>query len=312
MTLGEQLAYVAGIVDGEGSFNIGHNSPCAYQLSLKVSMTSQAAIRKVGGILPGSVNPEPDEYGFHRFAAQSKKAAQCCQMLLPYLAGKLRQAEIGLRFSKLPTLQGKRPRTYPEWLRSAKENLRLEIIKSHAPNLNSSPSLAKPKESYAYCAGLLDGEGAIMLVRSGAGWVLRVAVSMTDLAPVMRFAEVFGGKVKPSYRKTRRGKTVFVCILERRAACEACRRTLPYLKVKRAQAELGIRFDNNVVLWTKRDGGRYLGFAPVEVKAKRQRWIQEMRTLNRRADAETKSRRSAEVPQISDSPASSDGKAVGF
>ena len=58
------------------------------------------------------------------------------------------------------------------------------------------------KSDLAWAAGLWEGEGSVGCYRKPDGtWQLQLQVSMTDFAPIARFAELFGGHPLGPYKR---------------------------------------------------------------------------------------------------------------
>ena len=95
----------------------------------------------------------------------------------------------------------------------------------------------------AYTAGIIDGEGCISIYRMKvfSHLALRVSVSSTDewLCQFLKFS--FGGHI---YGPRRRGhnKPCWEWRITSAGAGEFLRLILPYLRLKRPQAELAIKF----------------------------------------------------------------------
>lgn len=89
------------------------------------------------------------------------------------------------------------------------------------------------RERLIYLAGLIDGEGCIMITQA-LGVIL--TISMTDYAPVTRFAELFGCKINTSKRG--RYRRQYRCVLCTKAAIKALAELAPFMLCKREQAML--------------------------------------------------------------------------
>ena len=104
------------------------------------------------------------------------------------------------------------------------------------------------KTDIAYIAGLFDGEGSIQItnyIHKGNGsqcWEVRCSLAQKEsyLPLLMQFH--FGGSVQRRYKghNTRHWKA------SGRDTYEFLKVVLPYLKVKRPQAELGIKFQERI------------------------------------------------------------------
>jgi hypothetical protein len=101
----------------------------------------------------------------------------------------------------------------------------------------------------AYCAGLVDGEGTIGINRmrkasSGKYYSrLHVKVTMLDPEGVDALYETFGGSLKQY------SNGYFTWYLFGTKAADVIEELLPYLRVKRQQATLAIRFQRYLDLY---------------------------------------------------------------
>lgn len=98
-----------------------------------------------------------------------------------------------------------------------------------------------------YAAGFFDGEGCIQIARMRRKgkhdvYALRVSANQRDARPLLLFAEHYGGKVR-KHERTRFGQCDMWRWLVSSAKAEAfLLRVLPYLVVKKDQAELALEF----------------------------------------------------------------------
>jgi hypothetical protein len=144
---------------------------------------------------------------------------------------------------------------------------------------------------YAYMAGIMDGEGCIcvsrqmpryrhddrrrsFLYKSSTCYVLTVAVCMSDPAPPYMFYFEFGGSLKFLGEK----RHMWRWGVSANDAVMVLRALMPYLKGKRAQAELAIKFQTERVNFAKAGRGNVIS---VEELSKREEIYQEMGRLKR-------------------------------
>jgi hypothetical protein len=119
---------------------------------------------------------------------------------------------------------------------------------------NDMPKLKKPSAiQRAYAAGIIDGEGSVSLTwnssqltksgRPSTAPMLYLQMSNTHRGIVDWFRHTFGvGTVIVGYRPKRPNhRTAYVWRTRNRAACAILEMLLPYLIIKKAQAELGIK-----------------------------------------------------------------------
>lgn len=123
----------------------------------------------------------------------------------------------------------------------------------------------------AWAAGILDGEGSIMLnhrkrYARWEDWTLRVTVTNTDPRMLERMREMFGGSIQPLHKATQpHWKPSWAWVVTARKA-EACLRLmLPWLVTKRDRAELAILSRQHIGRgkWHRRTGA----------EAESQRWL---------------------------------------
>lgn len=111
------LAYVAGILDGEGCISITkirpkntnlHN-PC-YGLQIRVSMVDKAIPLLCQSFFGGYLWQKPPrnekEKPQWKWAVQSKEAVKCLNLLLPYLRSKKNEAELAIKFWEIKRHRG--------------------------------------------------------------------------------------------------------------------------------------------------------------------------------------------------------------
>ena len=129
----------------------------------------------------------------------------------------------------------------------------------------------------SYLAGLIDGEGCITITNTGLSFGPNLAISMTHAGVMYWVAERLCLRVwrpsiahpKPHYRPQYKVQVVGVrCGL-------LCQRLLPYLIVKREQAQIAMDFAATL------DKGRH---PTAETLARRKQWRIQIQALNQRRD----------------------------
>ena len=103
----------------------------------------------------------------------------------------------------------------------------------------------KKVEVLAYAAGIFDGEGCIVLgkPRPGKGGrQLFVQVTNTEVWICEWLKFQFGGSIQSHDRKNKKWKKCYVWVIVSRQADSFLEIVLPYLNLKRPQAELAISF----------------------------------------------------------------------
>lgn len=102
-----------------------------------------------------------------------------------------------------------------------------------------------PDSRIAYLAGIIDGEGSLVIsCRRNENYIARMQVGMVEPRVIELLQETFGGKIYSSKMKS--GRVIhrwhLVKSSEISACCEAI---LPYLIVKRTQAEALLAFSSH-------------------------------------------------------------------
>ena len=100
----------------------------------------------------------------------------------------------------------------------------------------------------AYIAGIVDGEGSISIVRrhrfthQDPSFALLVSVSITDEWVIHYLHSTFGGSVSLQKRNIVSRRPVWSWTIRHKQAGELLKAIYPFLHIKKAQAEIAIRF----------------------------------------------------------------------
>ena len=95
----------------------------------------------------------------------------------------------------------------------------------------------KPQIEWAYLAGYFDGEGCVSM---NSKLQVYVSITSTDKIVLDYFAHVYGGRVREIYNKKSR-RQLYQWMRTGTSAKEVLYTLLPWLKVKRFVAELGLK-----------------------------------------------------------------------
>jgi len=113
------------------------------------------------------------------------------------------------------------------------------------------------EKTLAYIAGIIDGEGCITILEYGAkqrrNWRLTVSVVNTSEWLVQWLMLQGFGKVY-EIGKTKREKRIWQWRVDGRKAGEFLTLILPYLMIKKSQADVALRFQHRrtATLWQRR------------------------------------------------------------
>ena len=112
------------------------------------------------------------------------------------------------------------------------------------------------KTDLAYFAGILDGEGSIVIHKNkpqtqrgsiNPTYVIEVNLTNTNEWIVRQFHFSFGGNVYLNKRKTDKTQNIWVWQISANKALPFLKTLLPYLKLKRGQVEIAIKFQEEKV-----------------------------------------------------------------
>ena len=153
-----QIAYLAGVIDGEGSIYIG-NFSCNpktgakyYQTNMEVTNSSKELIDFLVNTFGGLVNqytenqsPKNGRKPYWRWIATGERLNHLCELILPYLTAKTKQCEIMLKMRATYTAQGKGPsckgksgvQAHPKELLDYRQSLMDEMQSLHCRNYNN-------------------------------------------------------------------------------------------------------------------------------------------------------------------------------
>lgn len=119
--------------------------------------------------------------------------------------------------------------------------------------------MKKTKERLlAYAAGIIDGEGSISLKHQSPrpanrsineSWVSKLTVKMNDLEALNLLSSLFGGNIKMVHDKTKIEKGLFPGYswdLTSKKATKALKKILPFLRIKKEQAEIVLRYQSRI------------------------------------------------------------------
>ena len=136
-----------------------------------------------------------------------------------------------------------------------------------------------PKDLRGYLAGIVDGEGYIFIVfsKSTQNYLCGVYIKNTNKRVLEIFVKYFGGKI--NFRKSSKPneKDCYTWTCFGFKAAELCRKVLPYLIIKRKQAELLLEFSKTLKI-NPSDNYKL----SVNIQNKRKRLISEIKALNKR------------------------------
>lgn len=153
-----QIAYLAGIIDGEGSIYIGNFSSNPktgakyYQTNMEVTNSDQSLIDFLYNTFGGLVNaytasqtPKNSRKKYWRWICTGERLTHLCEEILPYLTAKKRQCKIMLKMRQTykgrgkgvssKGIQGVQP--YPQEVLDLRQQYMEEIRALHCRNYSN-------------------------------------------------------------------------------------------------------------------------------------------------------------------------------
>ncbi len=272
MDSGEVLAYLGGLVDGDGYFKIARSfrtSSTAHPYYATVVGVQQVwpgeAVKRFASEFAGSVMAPwrtPRGTMMARCEVLGRKAESAARRLLPFLLLKRSHALLVLEIARLrPRRHGKARKTDREY--EQMEVVRQALSSQHdgslrtgdalplAPDMNGYPGLSPSElgwsreELFAYLAGIIDSDGNLRVeTRHVVGMLgphYRINVRCGQVVPsraVELLAETFGGSIairrstQPSHRD------LVVWSIHDKSAAPVLKALLPHLRVKWKEAVL--------------------------------------------------------------------------
>lgn len=97
----------------------------------------------------------------------------------------------------------------------------------------------------AWAAGFIDGDGSIGIYRNGKrqAYILFLQATQVNPAPLKVLQELFGGSVRQQPGGGKR-RDYFLWAIAAQKAGSALRQILPFLQMKREEAEIGLAFQD--------------------------------------------------------------------
>lgn len=290
-----QLAYVAGIIDGEGCFGIEYGRKNnTYSPTVQVVMTALKPLERLRGLFGGSIckhRHDPRYKQAYHFTAKGGNAMSIVELISNSLIEKRSQAMIlsrlGESISEWNSKNRKRG-NLPAEVTALRADLKKQISELKIVPTSERPIRTMSKvERLSYLAGVLEAEGCFSIIRGDKNCFFSVVTVQMTCRPVLEeIQEVFGGTIIDRNKSDSR-KPIFMWRVKGGAAADLCRAIKPYLGFRNEEADLLILLQNTTNLWAKKVGRNGM---PAEITEKRIRWMNRLHDIHspNRARAETK------------------------
>jgi hypothetical protein len=260
----EDLYWLAGILEGEGTFVVG--SPSANGLPVvRVTMTDRDVVDRVGRILRRSVTPlkaRRDDYKVpYATSVKGAPAVELMRLVEPLL-GPTRRTQIArvlatwrARPARWPTKRATcslpdcdRPgarkglckRHYDQWWKAKRDGRATAIVPLGAPPYLEAPSSASvpdERNSLWWLAGLLEGEGTFTLTHADGRDYPVLSLNMCDEQVVSRVGLLIGAaSIRQREPDELNWHRTYVAKISGHAAAQWMRTLRPHMGIRRGAA----------------------------------------------------------------------------
>jgi len=261
--MSSDLSYLAGIIDSEGTIRIGRlinlNRKASYQQRLHVSNTDLRLINwlieRFGGSMPTPRKFSGNCKDGYTWSLGGYKSYKVIKKVQPYLLLKREQANLAIKLWEKVSRNRYSSYKLPLWKGSLAKELYNRCKALNAKGKNNEQIEKKEafsaRDNIIYLSGIVDGDGCISIGRQmfsveNYGYYQRIQVINTNIILIEWLVENFGGKV-PKVRHGRRNhKSRYDWQLSGFSSYKLTSKVLPYLVVKREQAECAVLLYNRV------------------------------------------------------------------
>jgi len=304
--IGVSAEYIAGFVDGEAQVSLGRiPRKHSYEYCLRISIynTDPAVLREIrqtwGGTLTRGESRNPRWKPCYALIWTNAAAARFLTEIAPHLRVKSKQAAALDQFVQHVRKCRRRRDRFGRLLQLSEGQQRIrEGFYRHVKNLNrkgpandqrrqrvSAESRKLPIPSAKYLAGFIDAEGCVRLTRDHfAGWNpqygARVQVCNTNRSVLEDLRRTFSGVITCQPGRSVRWKDSYQLVWTGRRVEPLLRTVEPYLRIKRRNAQIVMRFIDHRKKTRQGRVGRFFGHLPKHVIAYREALYQKLKKLN--------------------------------
>lgn len=258
MTKTSKLAFLAGLVDGDGSISISiinrkDWNGLSFQPYVAIGVTNRKLCKWVqkhfGGNLYGYDQADGHQKMYHWKLYGKQALKDLILQLLPYLLIKKEAAQTVLEYMELGVEPNQQAR-----LAIAEK---IKVVNSNNHKTTDTRKLLK-RESMAYLAGIVDTEGAIGIRdNQGEAFGAYVMINSTNESLIKWIASLFEGKVsKHEYLVTTCRDNNLWALYGKQNIESFILAILPYLVIKKEVANIVLQFVRLKNTWNKEERTR--------------------------------------------------------
>ncbi len=233
----DQIAYVAGVCDAEGSFGINNKGVAA----IDVYNNNPKILEAVKSIL-GCGNATPDHRGtWHFRTAKQSSVLEVCTELLPFMVLKKRQVEILIQAVK--SKNSERKKLIPEL-----SELNAKMKQIDPPDKTEAAKVVLPEDTrvWAYFAGYVDGDATLVIQNQihGGGrysyFYVQLHVYGTKVVSLQYLRSFFGGMIDNRKRSEKQAHSLELSFEDQYYIQPILKGLRPYIVEKAEQFDVAL------------------------------------------------------------------------
>lgn len=236
----KRWAYLAGLVDGDGSITVRSDSRAGYQLSLVIYSTNRILMKWLVHVFGGQFRNMPTTGNRKQKYCWYSYNDSVIRNLAPYLIIKQQQGRTAIQFL---ALESERTPLARQDLMNDLQRQNQTFVPLNKADIISAPPIVPSKVDCAYLAGLFDAEGSFSIHRkSGRGngeFTSQARISNTDGTVFPWIFARFGGYFSIN-TKTQRDEGCWVMSGPDRV--KHMLSILPYLVIKKQRATVFLQW----------------------------------------------------------------------
>lgn len=273
----ENLAYIGGLMDGDGSFTVARRTNkkgvnLLYYPLVQFGSLSKESVQLMKDMFNGSIHLQKSHSkkdgslrrDFYRWRIE--KCSKCLpflEMVIPYLEIKKERAEFLRDFIvKNPFKRGSNALTSHVLESRHSDYIRMNVFNDERTLERSivrqSKKITQDSLFWAYLAGLLDSDGSFSIKKERSGrYSAQILLTQTDIRGINKIRKntPFGTVFLVNAKSAKLGACYRFGIYSREEISSLIPYILPYLRTKKEQAHILLDFCNNKTLVQHRRNG---------------------------------------------------------